>query len=73
MAAQALNINESVKKKPFLTEMREWNPSAKNGRDDGLDAVAGALAQEPIIMAIGKVKGTRQNWQPSAQIFKAKI
>jgi hypothetical protein len=72
MAAQALNINESVKATPFLTEMREWNPSAKNGRDDGVDAVAGALSQEPIIMAMGMVKGRRQNWQPPAKIFKAK-
>ncbi|WP_154667232.1 hypothetical protein [Niveispirillum irakense] len=31
---------------PLLTEMREWQPRGK-GRDDGLDAVAGAILACP--------------------------
>jgi hypothetical protein len=72
MAARALNVNEVIKASPFLNEMREWRPTAKNGRDDGLDAVAGALSQEHVRIALGKQKGTRKNWSPTAKIFKAK-
>ncbi len=48
LAARALSVHESVKKTPFLLEMMEWQPSKKNSKDDGLDAVAGALSLEPV-------------------------
>jgi len=73
MAAESLSVSQSVRRTPFITEMREWRPSAKNGRDDGLDSVAGALSQEPIRIASGKQKGERKNWIPSARVFKAKV
>ncbi|PCJ98576.1 MAG: hypothetical protein COA45_07605 [Zetaproteobacteria bacterium] len=47
MAAGRLYVHESVTKTPFIMEMREWRPGAKNAQDDGLDAVAGALSQQP--------------------------
>lgn len=47
MAAKRLYIFDGVKKTPFLTEMREWRPGRSKGHDDGLDAVAGALAMHP--------------------------
>jgi hypothetical protein len=55
-----------------MDEMREWRPIAKNGRDDGLDAVAGALRQVPVRIALSAQKGTRQNWQGNSTTFKAK-
>jgi hypothetical protein len=72
MAAGSLCVHESVKVTPFLNEMREWRPSARHGNDDGLDAVAGALSQEPIRIGGGMNKAMRKNWSPAAQIFKAK-
>jgi hypothetical protein len=72
MAAQALSISAQVAKSQFMDEMREWRPIAKNGRDDGLDAVAGALRQVPVRIALSAQKGTRQNWQGNSTTFKAK-
>jgi len=72
LAAENLWVHENVKATPFLTEMREWRPTMKNASDDGLDAVAGALLQEPVRIAPGTQKGTRKNWSPTANIFKAK-
>ena len=48
MAAQALSVHDSVKDTPFILEMMEWRPDNKYMKDDGMDAVSGALSQEPI-------------------------
>lgn len=47
MAAGRLYVHDNVAKTPFMMEMREWQPSAKGAKDDGLDAVAGALSLHP--------------------------
>ena len=47
LAARALSVHENIKQTPFLMEMMEWQPDKNNARDDGLDAVAGALSLEP--------------------------
>ncbi|MCB9982432.1 MAG: phage terminase large subunit [Rhodospirillales bacterium] len=47
LAARRLYVHKSVCATPFMTEMREWRPGVNKGHDDGLDAVAGALAQSP--------------------------
>ncbi|SOD92539.1 phage terminase large subunit [Caenispirillum bisanense] len=47
LAAGALSAHRSVWTTPFVAEMREWRPGG-GGRDDGLDAVAGCLAAEPV-------------------------
>lgn len=47
LAAGALSAHRSVWNTPFIAEMREWLPGT-GGRDDGLDAVAGCLAAEPV-------------------------
>lgn len=74
MAARALFVHASVKATPFLTEMREWRPTTKNGHDDGLDAVAGALSQEPVRIGGGKyVQTPRPQWHGNATIFQAII
>jgi hypothetical protein len=72
MAAQALSVHIRVKQSPFLSEMREWRPSTTKGRDDGLDAVAGALSQEPIRISSGQYRSRKRSWHPNAKIFKAK-
>ena len=48
LAARALHIHDSVQHTPFMQEMRDWRPSSGRGTDDCLDAVAGALSQEPV-------------------------
>jgi len=47
LASERLSVHRSVLKTPFMGEMQEWRPGANRGHDDGLDAVAGALAQIP--------------------------
>ena len=72
MAAKHLWVNQAILLTPFINEMREWRPASKNGRDDGLDAVAGALSQQSIRISGGPQKGTRKNWSPNTTIFQAK-
>ncbi len=47
LAAKRLYVHRSVLQTPFMTEMQEWRPGSSKSPDDGLDAVAGALAQQP--------------------------
>jgi hypothetical protein len=47
LAAGRLAAHRSVWETPFIEEMREWQPGGR-GRDDGLDAVAGCLLDEPV-------------------------
>ena len=54
---------ESVCDTPFMREMREWRPEGSGQRDDGIDAVAGALAQAPVRLKTLPCGGTRQRWQ----------
>lgn len=48
MAAQALYVHKDVYDTPLLNEMQEWRPGKAGGKDDGLDALAGALSLEPV-------------------------
>ncbi|PZO88355.1 MAG: hypothetical protein DI626_01965 [Micavibrio aeruginosavorus] len=48
LAARSLNVHKSVYETPFIREMTEWKPKGGAQRDDGLDAVAGAILNEPI-------------------------
>lgn len=43
-----LYAHTRVQKTPLISEMLGWSPIAYSGHDDGLDAVAGAIAQPPI-------------------------
>jgi hypothetical protein len=70
LAARLLRVHEDVYATPFLTEMREWRPE-RNGRDDGLDAVAGALSLEPIRLRYGAVQAGRQSWTGSGKTHMA--
>lgn len=48
LAARRLFVHRSVLQTPFMTEMQEWRPGKSKMHDDGLDAVAGAIAQAPM-------------------------
>lgn len=43
-----LHAHMRVQKTPLMAEMLGWSPLAYGGHDDGLDAIAGAIAQMPI-------------------------
>ena len=58
-------------KTPFITEMQEWRPGGK-GRDDGLDAVAGALSLLPTHLSYERFAGQRPGWQRGGRQHKAK-
>lgn len=48
LAGGRLHAHRGVWDTPFVREMREWRPGGRSAvRDDGLDAVAGALSGEP--------------------------
>lgn len=71
MAAERLHIHKSVLQTPFISEMREWRPGSSKGYDDGLDAVAGALDQEPI--RLSRIYGSGNfNWYKGGKAHKAK-
>lgn len=61
MAARMLHAHDSVFATPFITEMQEWRPGKSGGHDDGLDAVAGALALQPVRLRAEIFSG-RRNW-----------
>jgi hypothetical protein len=67
LAAKALHVHASVKLTKFIEEMREWVPGGKC-RDDGLDAVAGALSQQPVRVGTRVPSVSRgMAWQGSVQ------
>ena len=71
LAAKRLYVHKAAVDTPFLMEMREWKPFANNGHDDGLDAVAGALAQQPV--RIKRLYGSGgHTWMSGAQGHTAK-
>lgn len=76
LAAGRLYAHRQVWETPFITEMREWTPLA-NGRDDGLDAVAGCLLSEPVRLSRrppddpAAVK-SRGGWRPGNPGWKAR-
>lgn len=71
MAARALHVHESVYRTPFITEMQEWRPGVPGMRDDGLDAAAGAIAQQPVRLRRGS-GAARPAWQGGGESFRAK-
>jgi hypothetical protein len=64
LAAGALWAHEDVWSTPFIREMREWRPETSGGRDDGLDAVAGCLAMEPVRLPRFSPPVGRPRWRP---------
>ena len=71
LAARLLHVHASVYDTSFISEVQEWRPGRKCGRDDGLDAVAGALSQEPVRLK-HYYSGARQSWQGGGGVHEAK-
>ena len=67
LAAGRLFAHRSVWQTPFIEEMREWRPGVR-GRDDGLDAVAGCLADEPVRLPRTEEPAAAgpQSWRPGS-------
>ncbi|MFO1156592.1 MAG: phage terminase large subunit [Rhodospirillales bacterium] len=65
LAAGRLSAHRRVWETPFIEEMREWRPGGR-GRDDGLDAVAGCLADEPVRLPRLEPSSlvSSQSWRP---------
>lgn len=61
LAARALHVHQGVKRTPFIDEMSEWQPN-RNGHDDGLDAVAGALSQQSVRIGAGYAATRPKGW-----------
>lgn len=71
LAARMLHVHAAVYDTPFISEVQEWRPSGRNTRDDGLDAVAGALSLEPVRLKRFYASG-RQNWHGASHTHEAK-
>ncbi len=74
LAAGMLHAHRSVWATPFVTELREWRPGGARGHDDGLDAVAGCLAAEPVRLGRGTApRGPdgRPDWRPGGTPTRA--
>jgi predicted phage terminase large subunit-like protein len=63
LAAGALQAHHSVAQTSFFQEMRDWRPGVNAARDDGLDAVAGCLASEPVRLGQFIAPATRRDWR----------
>ena len=70
LAAGALHAHRSLWDTPFIREMREWRPGTSGLKDDGLDAVAGCLASEPVRLPRSASAG-RANWRPGSGGMRA--
>jgi hypothetical protein len=62
LAARMIHAHDSVYQTPFIRELQEWRPYRTGGRDDGLDAVAGALSLEPVRI-LSERYTTRLSWR----------
>jgi hypothetical protein len=77
MASERLYVHKQVMETPFLMEMREWVPSgygvgkSSKGKDDALDAVAGALKQQPDRLDHYYGKGAH-SWQSGSKTLQSK-
>ena len=72
MAAKLLSVRKQVLKTSFITEMQEWRPvGGSKYRDDSLDAVAGALAQQPCRLHRLHKRGSLR-WMDGANAHRAK-
>jgi hypothetical protein len=71
LAAKRLYVHENVRKTPFIMEMREWRPDNTRGKDDGIDAVAGALSLHPDRLDKSYPQGMH-SWRRNARAHKVR-
>lgn len=57
LAASHLLVHRSVAESGFIEEMRDWAPDS-SARDDGLDAVSGAILEQPATIGSKRYAGT---------------
>ncbi|MCC9623927.1 phage terminase large subunit [Thalassospira sp. MA62] len=62
MGAGLLHVHEDVRKTPFIRQMREWQPNG-GGQDDGLDAVAGCILNDPVRLPRTDMPIRREDWR----------
>jgi hypothetical protein len=62
LAARMVHVHRTVFNTPFFDEMRDFKVGRKNRRDDGLDAVASAIALEPMRMPHVLGRGRRKQF-----------
>ena len=70
--AQKLYLNADILSTPLPDEVREWRPDSAGCRDDGLDAIAGALSAAHFQMKTGFSTGQGKNWQSFNKTYRAK-
>lgn len=73
MAARRILIHRSVLSTPLMREMRGWRPGLARGHDDGIDALAGALALHPVrIERLPGPPAPRPDWRPGTRTERAR-
>ncbi len=72
LAANMLYLNKKIYDTPFPSEVREWRPNSPRNRDDGLDALAGALSQESVRLKRHLSTGTKPSWMHKNNPYSAK-
>ena len=74
LAAGLINAHRSVFESGLIVEMKEWRPLSGNKvRDDGLDALAGAISATPVRIGSGPRAHRRNSWRGSGQTHQAVI
>lgn len=72
LAAQRLHVHASIKQTPWWQEFIQWRPTKQNQKDDGLDAVAGAILADPVrLTAWPRLLPSVNEWRPHAKSFVA--
>jgi hypothetical protein len=73
LASKSLHIHKDILSTPFVREMEDWHPEKRGGHDDCLDAVAGAIALQPIRInrSPSKLAGSAQ-WTAKKPTITAK-
>ncbi|MFQ3622074.1 MAG: phage terminase large subunit [Acetobacteraceae bacterium] len=73
LAARRLWAHRSVFATGLVPEMREWRPTGSKGaHDDGLDAVAGAILNEPTRLSRAAPAVRDLDWRPGGGAFRAR-
>jgi len=67
-----LYVHQSVYETPFVNEMQEWVPGKSTARDDGLDAVAGAIAAQPERLDPERHRPGNYSWSRSGKAVRVK-
>ncbi len=70
LAARALHVHTSVLANGLADEMRDFNALRKNNRDDRLDAIAGALASQPVRLPKFLLRNAAHTiWRPATRNY----